>query len=609
MKQSIYTIALILLSAVSLRAQNIEFNANLNRQVVGLNEQFELILEISGSDAGDVDQPPVPDVNGFARFIGSSQASNFQFINGRMSTSKTYTLHFMATKEGKHQIPRISFQHDGKSYSTGPLALEIVARRSTRPPARTPSQQPKSPDDSEQDLSELLYLNATVDKKRVYLNEPVVVTYRIYTALSVTNYGISQIPNTVGFWSEEFDTGKRPSVYTETVNGRAYKVAVIKKMALFPQSPGKKELGPMVVDCEVQLPASRKRSDPFDSFFSDSFFRRTVTRTISSNLATIEVLPLPEENKPADFSGLVGNFSISATVDRNTTKTNEAITLKTKISGTGNVKIIPQPAFDIPADFESYEPKVVEDIRRNNNLISGSKTFEYVLIPRFAGQHRIKPIALSFFDPMSKRYNRISTDAIDITVEKGVDQYTGVGIATSKEDVRFIGQDIRFIQTRLPDFARHGVVIYKRWYFFFLLIVPWIAVASVFAVRRHQDKMLSNVAYARSRKASQMANRFLKTAGRKMSAGNPREFYSEVSKALMGFLADKLNVAAAGLITDNAQQLMQDRNVAPDTIDGYIDCLRTCDYQRFAPSDSDNGEMQSFLERAKQAIIELDRAL
>jgi hypothetical protein len=414
----------------------------------------------------------------------------------------------------------------------------------------------------------------------------------------------------VGFWTEAFNTGQRPRVSTEQVDGRAYKVAEIKKLAIFPQSAGKKELGPMVVDCEVQLPSSRQRgSDLFDSFFNDSFLRRTVTRTIASNQITIDVLPLPEANKPADFSGLVGKFSISASADKTTTKTNEAVSLKVHIAGTGNVKMIQTPVIDIPADFESYEPKTQENIERQRDRISGSKTYEYVLIPRFPGEHRIKPITLSYFDSQTARYRRVSTDAIAITVEKGTDPFTGVGIANSKEDVRFIGQDIRFIQTRSPDFAPMGRAFYKRWYFTTLLVLPWFAIAGVLMFRRHQDRMVSNVAYARSRKAAQMANRCLKTADRKMTEGNQRAFYSEVSKALMGFFADKFNVSAAGLISDTVADRMHAKGVASETIARYVECLQACDYQRFAPSDTDDGKMQVFLEQAKQAIVDLDKSL
>ncbi|MFQ5603044.1 MAG: BatD family protein [bacterium] len=587
-------------------AQDLQVSANLNRTVVPLDQAFELNVELNGADAQNAPQPALPDIEDFAAFRGTSSSQSIQFINGQMSVSKIFTFHFVATRVGKFQIPPIRLNFKGKSFTTKAIPIEIVkgaaAPKPGNPSSRRSANEPL-------DLSEQLFLKAAVNKNRIYQNEAVIITYKIYTAVNITNYGISQLPNTVGFWSEEFPTSNRPKITDEVINGRQYRVAEIKKVALYPQSAGVKTLDPLVVDCEVQLPRQRRRRDIFDSFFDDPFFSRSVRRTIRSDAISIEVMPLPEEGKPSDFSGAVGNYSLQASVDKHAVKTNEAITLKVKLAGRGNIKILPNPKVDIPADFEVYDPEIKESIQRKGGQISGSKTFEYVLIPRFPGKQVIKPISFSYFDPVKRNYQRIRTSPITIDVLKGDKPILSAPVGTSKEDVQFIGKDIRFIQLYLPEFEKIGTAFYKRIYFFVLLFCPVVTLALALAYNKHAEKLSSNVAYARSRRANQMALKRLKTANKKMREGKPGEFYSEVSKALMGFIGDKINVPAAGLITEQVDALLRKRGIEDQIVSRFLDCLNTCDFKRFAPTDSDNGEMKTFFNKAKKALIDLDRVI
>lgn len=604
------TLFLILLSVTPLPAQDVNIQAYLEETQVGINDQFVVNVEISGGDANDAPKPEAPDLSDFASYVGSGSSTSMSLINGKMSVSRTYQFNYVATRQGTFAIPAISIEHDGKQFTTDPIQIEIVQSRAPAPP-RGQSQQSNPSGGNDTDLSKLLFLKADVDKRRVYQNEPVIVSYKIYTAVQVTNYGFSQVPNTVGFWSEDFEMPKRPRLYNEVLNGRQYRVAEIKRVALFPQQPGEKQLDPLVIECEVQMPRQRSRRDPFDSFFNDPFFgmNQTVRRQLASNVVTIDVMPLPESGKPTDFSGAVGDFTISAGTDKVSVKTNEAIAYKVTISGTGNIKIIPKPAMNFPRDFEVYEPKVTESIQRQNSKITGSKTFEYVLVPRFPGAQVLPQVRFSYFDPGNQRYKTVSSPSIELTVAKGDDQFVGSGPITSKEDVRFIGQDIRFIQMRMPEFQRRGNVFYKSAVFYAGLGIPLIAFLLALGYRRHQDKLSSNVAYARSRKANQMALRRLKRANYELGKGNPASFYSEVQSALMGFIGDKLNVPSAGLITDEVDNALRQRGIDDPIVDEYISCLHTCDFQRFAPSQSENGEMKEFFEKAKGAIISLDKVI
>ncbi len=596
----------ILFVAMPLQAQNVSITASVDKTHIGLNEDFTLIVEVSG-DAGE---PKLPDMNAFAALAGRSSSQNIQIINGRMSSSRTYQYTFFARAAGKFTINAVEVEAKGQIYKSQPIEIEITSSSSggaapqTPPGSRGQQGEPPPPN-----LEGNLYLDAKVDRNRVFQNEPVVIRYKIYTRLNVSSYGISSAPNFSGFWVEEFPAPQQPRTYRETIEGQTYLVAEIKKTALFPQSIGRKNLEPLVIECEVQLPRRRSR-DIFDDFFNDPFFARTSRLKVASRPVEIEVLPLPEEGKPANFSGAVGNFSIAASVDRAQVKTNEAITLKVSARGAGNIKVLPQPQIDLPADFEVYDPKVSEKIDYSNDQISGSKTWEFVIVPRFQGSHEIKPVTLSYFDPRAKAYRVASTAPIALTVEKGAADYAApAGSGVSKEDVRLLGQDIRFIAKATLPFRQIGETLYAQPWFLMAAAAPLLALLLAFFYERHQEKLSTNIAYARSRKAGSLAQKQLAAAKKLLQKNEEKNFYAEVQRALMGFLGNKLNIAEAGLITSEVEQMLKEKQVDAETISRYLDCLHTCDFQRFAPAQSNGKAMSEFYEQACRAIEAMEKAL
>lgn len=593
----------------NLFGSDIKITSSVDRTTVGINQTFTLEVEISGERANTAGEPRLPEISDFAAFMGNSGTStSMQIINGRMNLSTTYSFTFMATKVGKFTIPAVVINFGGQEYSSKPVAIEIVqsstpARQQSRQPgARNQSDQP-----STQNLADNLYLQVSVNKRRVYVNEPIILSYKIYTRVTVTQYGIGKLPNTAGFWAEEFPLGNQPKTYEEILNGKKYIVAEIKRMALFPTDAGTKTIGPMEIECSIRV--QQQRRSIFDSFFDDPFFGRTVNQSIASKSLTVEVLPLPGENKPKNFSGLVGQFNLSADVDKTSIKTNEAISLKVKIGGSGNIKMIPSPSVEVPPDFERYEPKLTENINRTENGVSGSKTFEYVLIPRYPGIQKIKPVLFSYFDIASKKYRTLTTPEIVIDVAKGSDEFMTVTSGLSKEEVKLLGKDIRFIQSGNVEFSRIGSYLYKKSYFILLLIFPILAVLTSYGYRRHLNKLSGNIAYARSRKANQLAMKKLHKAKKLLSETRQKAFYAEIANSLMGFLGDKFNIASAGIITDQVEELMRSKNIQDEVIQQYLSCLQVCDYQRFSPSNSNLHEMQNFFNQAKQAIVSLERVI
>jgi len=614
MNRYINPIILILLSwAVLGRSdalpQEVAVKAYVDKTVIGLGQEFSLSVEISGKDAGDAGDPVMPAMDAFAAFLGSGSSQNIQFVNGRMSVSRTITYHYQASATGKFQIGAVRVTHKGKEYTTVPIDLTIqdapVRQTQPSPSRRTPAAAEPSGGLSDQDL----FVRAQVSKKTLYPNEAAVITYRLYTRQNVTSLGISKLPASSGFWTEEFELPQQLITSNEVLDGRQYTTAVIKKIALFPTGPGTKTIEPMVLDCDVQVRRAQS-NDPFSNFFDDSFFfGRTVRKTLASPSLVLEVLPFPQEGRPADFSGLTGSFRAESSVDKNAVKTNEAITYRIKISGQGNIKAIPQPQPVFPGDFEVYPPKSSETLDRSGQTVSGSKTFEYVLIPRVQGRQKILPVKLTYFDPASRQYRTAETREAVIDVEKGSEMFTAVPSGLSKQEVKLLGQDIRFIKLDSPSFSRIGDSPARHALFWIVLLLPLSGITAAYAYRRHLDRLSGDIGYAREKRAGRLAKKGLASASALVREGRDREFYAEVGHAMTRFLGDKLNIAEAGMISEEVKARLCKAGVDQSAIDEYFACLGICDLKRFSPAGSDPKEMREFLGRAEKALGSMARRL
>ncbi len=609
-KPSFKALLLIFLLAAALpailRGQDVTVVATVDRTQLGLNEAFRLSVEISGRGAGD---PKLPDMSQFAQLAETSSSQSIQFINGRMSSATTLHYTFLAQAAGTFEIGAVEVEVNGELVRSKPIRLEITpaggatpqsgAQPGTAPPRNDPSLQGETG----------VFLKAELDRARVYQNEPVVMSYKIYMVRVVSSYRWVKQPSFAGFWVENFEIPRLPETRQEVINGQRYFVGEIKRTALFPQSTGKLTIEPMTIECEVQVPAQRRRArDIFESLFDDPFFARTARISVSSKPVELEVLPRPG-NKPANFEGAVGNYSLKATVDRREAKTNEAITLKVTASGQGNIKTLSAPRLTFPSDFEVYDPKISEDVNRANNQISGSKTWEYVIVPRFPGEYEIEGLQWGYFDPRAKEYRVASTAPIALNISKGLGEVAVAGGGATKEDVRLLGQDIRFIVLTQTSFQEIGRRNYTQPWFAALIVLPLLGLAGALFYQRHQEKLVTNVAYARGRKATRVANKSLQAAKKFLQSNDGKQFYTEVQRALMGFLGNKLNVAEAGLVTEDIQKMLAEKNVAPAVASAYINCLHACDFQRFAPALSHGVEMKQFYDQAQSAIAQMEEAL
>ncbi len=610
MRQRTLKTVLLLMCAASAagqtaRAADLEVRATVDRNVVGLNEQFTLSVEFSGSGASSIEKADLPQMNAFAAFLGSSTSQAISFVNGRISSNKTIAYAFQATAVGSFKIAPVKVVYEGKTYQTQPIDIEIRQSAPSPPTGRFALRQ-QGEDIDQASLQENLFLRAVPSKTRVYPNEPVMLSYKLYTRVALGNVRFVTVPATTGFWAEELQMKETPSSI-EVVNGREYQVYTIRKLGLFPVQPGPKIIDPLVLSGDVRV--RRRARDSFDNFFDDPFFAPTRTVSIRSEPVRIEVLPLPSAGKPDGFSGAVGQFRLTGTVDKKQIRTNEAVTFKLTLEGEGNIRTLPEPTTSFSSDFENYPPKHNEQIDLQGSTVRGKRVYEYVLVPRVAGRQVIKPVSFSFFDPQAGQYRTLQTGEFAIDVAKGNDAVAFVPSGFSKEEVRLIGQDIRYIKTQPPDFRRIGQGLHNSPGFWLLLVAPLVALAGAVIQRRHRDRLRGDYAYARLRRANRAARKRLAAARAVMSVDREKEFFAEVSKALIGFLGDKLNIAEAGMISDEVQSTLRSRGVAPEVIDEYFGCLQVCDLKRFSPAGATAEEMRAFLEKTESAMSKLNRSL
>lgn len=575
--------------------------AYVDRPQVAVGEQFTLSVELSGSDADDADEPALPSTERFASYLGSGSSSSIQIINGRMSSSKTLNFYYRADREGSHEIGPVSVSVGGETKSTEPISLEIVKGRSG-PVAQGPRQQGQL---GENDL----FVKATASKTRAYVNEAIIVSYKIYTRVDIAGYSLSEVPDRSGFWVEDLLIGQQsaqPSV--EIVDGVRYTVATLQKMALFPTTAGPKTLSPLVLDCDVRVRrASRSIFD--DSFFDP--FGRTARFTVRSSPLKIEVLPLPEAGKPQDFQGAVGQFRLKVDLDKRQVEVNDVVTLKLKLSGSGNIKALPAPRVSFSKGLESYDPKTSEQVKATENSISGSRDYEYVLVPRAGGMQRIEAIRYPYFDPDRESYEVAVVDPIEISVSAGQPSLSAAlpGGEGPRRDVRLLAQEIRFIKLRPGSFQQLDAAFYERLLFWIVLFVPLLAIPAAAVYRRRADRLSGDIAYARDRRARKLAQQRLAGARARLKPDQHREFFAECGKALRGYGADKLNLAEAGLISEQLEARLLELGIAASVVDSYLGKIGECDRRQFSPMAASLDEMQQFIAEAEEAILALHREL
>ncbi|MEO8168101.1 MAG: BatD family protein, partial [bacterium] len=545
-------------------AQDASFVATLDKNPVSVNDQFTLSFTLQNAGSGGGKNLKLPNLDNFRIMMGPSTTSNMQYINGVVSSSFTYSYVLQPKSVGKFTIGAASIEIGGKTYSSPALTIEVS--KSTVQSNKQQQQQGGVSGDVEAQLAENLLLRATIDKSRVVQGQQINLVYKLYTRVQIQNYNLTKSPTMTGFWSEDVEMAKQIQLATETYNGKQFQVGVIKRSALFPTQSGTLEIGPMEITTLVTV-RDKRTWDPFDVFNGNPFGRQ-IEYVVKSEPIRIKVDPLPP-GAPASFKGAVGKFSISAKVDKQNAKTNEPISYKVVIAGTGNIKVLESPSIEVPTDFEQYTPKVADNINRRDVRISGSKTFEYILVPRYPGKKIIKPVEFSYFDLGKNEYVTLKSPQLEINVEQGPAGATPFVSSSPREDVQMLSQDIRFIKVDRPAFVKRGEYLYTSGAFIALLLLPLAGLGGTLVYTRKRQAVMSDMVGYRNRRAIKVARKGLKNAEvllKEVSGGNDNAerkiaFYSEVARAMWKYLGDKLNIQQADISIELAVNELSVRSV------------------------------------------------
>jgi hypothetical protein len=610
-------LAILASVTAGLHAQDIEFTAA-TKNNVQVGEQFRAVYTVNKQ----VDRFEGPDFEGFNILSGPNQSTNqsYQFVNGKVSQSfqVSYTYYLQATKEGSFSIGPAKVISEGKTYQSNSLAINVSQSSSSSTPSQSPapSGNQRTAQSGQANPSKTdIFIKASVDKSRPYQGEQVIITYKIYTIVPISQINISKISSFPGFWSKSLLNDNDPLKQSnETINGKEYVVADLRKIALFAQRSGEINIEPMELQCVAQVKVENSRSrDPFfDSFFNDPFFNRNfqnVELKIESNPLTIDVKPLPNEGKSIDFSGAVGSFTMSSEIDKAELKANEPVTLKVTISGKGNLELIDALPVAFPPDFETYDPKITNNISKNSNGISGTRIFEYLVIPRNPGDFQIKPVEFSYFDPARQAYSALSTPRYNIKVNKGDNEPSGITYSgVSQKNIEFIGSDIRHIKTGHIQLQRVNSFFIASFSFILWLIIPALLCAGLIILWLKNKKQSGNIALVRNRKANKVARKNLKKAGEYLETKTAEAFFEEISRALWGYISNKFNIPLSDLSIESVNQRLSNKKISEESIHQFTAVLENCEFVRFAPGDKSE-KMQGIYNEALEVISKIEQEL
>jgi hypothetical protein len=589
---------LILLAAWNNASGQAKLTASCRYTQVPLNSSFQVSYTVSGGNATSFAKPSFTHFNVVGQFQSSGGGMTV-IVNGKVVQSgeseETYTYQLTPIATGKYTIDAAKALVNGAWIESNTLSIEVTSSGNTTTSNNTSNNTKSSTTTTTADAGNNdVFIKAYLDKANPYVGEQVVVTYRLYTKVAISQYGIDKLPAFTGFWSQDLTKeSDKPVQSYENIGGVQYVVAEIRKVALFPQKSGTLIIDPLNVECIVQQVTKQKYNDPFASFFNDPFSNNSffdtysnVKKTVASNALSIYVKPLPVANQPADFKGSVGSFTLDAKIDKENVKTNDAVNLTFKVSGIGNISLIDKPDFDFPADLETYDPDIKENVVPSAGGISGSKIFSYLIIPRNAGDFTIKPVNFCYFDLTRGTYVTLSSPEFKLKVEKGSGDNNTTVTSTNKEDIKYLNSDIRYIKSNTIMLSEVGSFFYGSPLFFLLLLAP-IALFILFVIiYRKKLKENSNIALMRNKKATGVARKRLKAASVFLKENKKEPFLDEVFKALWGYLSDKLSIPMAELSKETVNDKFAEKNVHEEIAKQFISTLDNCEYARFAPADS-----------------------
>ena len=566
-----------------------------------MGEQFRLTYVIN-AEGKDLRVQEMPD---FEVLMGPSQSTSYStsWVNGKSSSETTvsYTYILMPKKEGTFTIAPATIKVKDATYTSNGLSIKVLPPDKS---GKTTAERVQSASTTISDDD--FFVRMIVSKHDVYEQEGFLVTFKLYAARPCGINGV-KFPEFEGFMAQEIDLPNKQWVQ-DRYKDRNYFTVDLRQVVLYPQRTGDLTIGKGTYDAVIRVSTPQKARSIFDDFF-DSY--REVNKQLVSSPATIHVKPLPS-GKPASFSGAVGSYSMTARISANQVKANDAVTVNVQITGNGNIKMAKNPEVTFPNDFEIYDPKVDTQTKTTTAGVSGTKTIEYMAIPRYAGDFEIPSVEFSYFDTKSASYKTLKSDAFQLHVEKGEEGAASAPVVSNfanKESVKYLGQDIRFLKTRGIHFSPKreevffGTALYAMSY-----LVPLLLFIVFFIVYRKQIKENADLARVRTKKANKIAVKRLKNVGKLLQAQQKEAFYDEVMRALWGYLSDKLNMPLSSLTKDNVEAELAKYGVDEALTRDFMEILNTCEFARYAPSQASDA-MDKLYEQTIDAIGKMENTI
>ena len=535
----------------------------------------------------------------------TSSESSFQMVNGHTSSSSsiTYTYTLYAAKSGVYNIPAAHARVGGKQISSRPAKVTVVGsaqgRGNNSPKMHEDDNYPPHMKVAGSAISGRdLFIKVSANKRKVYEQEPILLTYKVYTLVDLTQLE-GKMPELTGFHTQEIPLPQQKSFHIERVNGKPYRTVTWSQYVMYPQMTGKMEI-PSITFKGIVVQQNRA-VDPFEAFFNGGSGYVEVKRNIVAPSIKIDVLPLP--HKPANFSGGVGKFNISAQLNKNELKAGDPLSLRIVVGGIGNLKLIKQPVVNFPKDWDKYDPKVTDKTKLTSNGLEGNMIYDILAVPRNQGHYTIPPVELTYYDTSLNQYKTIKTQSFEIEVAKGDGSRSSV-VDYSKDQPKDI-KDIKKGEAELHsvDNFFFGSVGYLM-----SLLIPFAAFVALLVIFRNRAIDNADLVKMKGKKANKIATKRLRQANKLMLAGKTNEFYDEVLRALWGYVGDKLNMPAEKLSRENISEKLQSHNVDDNTISKFLSAIDDCEMMRFAPGDPE-GNMNKTFESAMTAIMEIENVM
>ncbi|MGQ1947162.1 BatD family protein [Geofilum sp. OHC36d9] len=585
-----------------------EFKAAAPKSVVQ-GSRFQLVYSINdkGSDLR------VPDLPDFQTLMGpsTSQSSSMQIINGQVSRSVNFSFTYIlrADKTGSYTIPPATITVDGKTYESNSLTIEVIKNEA---PSPTSSAAQESNEDVGSLSGEDLFITITANKKNVYRDEPLLLTTKIYTRVQLE--GISDVSEADlrDFIVQELPKQNDGSIQwsMQNIDGRTYQVGTFNQKVLYPQKTGTLRIEPSSIEFLIRQRTARQSPGIFGDFF-DSY--RTVKNKVKSKALTINVKPLPTP-RPADFSGIVGDVTLQVSASKTEVAVNDGITLKAVISGLGNHKLASNPTFKIPSDFDVFDPKITNNITETAQGGKGSRIVETLIIPRHSGTFEIPGINYTIFNPKTGHYKTLKSKPISLNIERGEgEENAGItaaspGRSVNREDVKFLGKDIRYIKTNDIDLRPVNTFLFGSTTFVLGYVIPLLLFILIYFLNQKRIKENADIRRVKNKRANKVARKRLNKSAALLKKGDQEGFYDELSRALWGYVSDKLSIPPANLTKDNVRTILLDRGAKESVSNQFLEILDTCEYARYSPKN-EHSERSQLYQTTLKTISELENSI